>query len=436
MLYAPFPPTFSRAPRSRTVFRAPIRALLVLALLAGWSCTPGPEEGSGPAPRELSIPGEADREWPRLARDGDRITLSWLETETDGRTALRFAPVGPDGVGEPRTVVRSESFFRNWADFPSVVPVADSLLLAHWLVRGPAGGYDYGIRVAGSRDGGRTWSEPRVPHGDDTPTEHGFVTIFPLKAGGRGMVWLDGRDFARVDDPEEARMSLRFREVGADGFPGPEVALDMSTCDCCQTDAALTDRGPVVVYRDREPGEVRDISILRRVDGVWSEPAPVHRDGWVMPACPVNGPGVAARGSLVAVAWFTAAGDRPEVKVAFSRDGGASFGGPVRVDEGDPVGRVDVRLLDSGDAVVSWLERTGEAAEIRIRRVHPGGATAPSRTVASSSGARASGFPRTALTPWGELLLTWTEPSGPRIRLVALDPATLGTPGPPGVAAR
>jgi hypothetical protein len=82
----------------------------------------------------------------------------------------------------------------------------------------------------------------------------------------------------------------------------------------------------VAVYRDRSEGEIRDIRIGAYVDGAWTEGAIVHEDGWETAACPVNGPAVAARGEDVAVAWFTAAGDVPRVKVAFSDDAAESFG--------------------------------------------------------------------------------------------------------------
>ena len=36
----------------------------------------------------------------------------------------------------------------------------------------------------------------------------------------------------------------------------------------------------MIAYRDRSADEVRDISIVRRVGGRWTKPAPVHDDGW------------------------------------------------------------------------------------------------------------------------------------------------------------
>ena len=55
--------------------------------------------------------------------------------------------------------------------------------------------------------------------------------------------------------------------------------LDDDVCTCCQTDMALTSTGPVAVYRDRSPEEVRDIYLARLAPaGSWTEPTPVHED--------------------------------------------------------------------------------------------------------------------------------------------------------------
>jgi hypothetical protein len=205
------------------------------------------------------------------------------------------------------------------------------------------------------------------------------------------------------------------------------AALDPRACDCCQTDAALSAAGPLVVYRDRSEGEVRDIAITRLTGGSWTRPAIVHADDWVIAGCPVNGPAVAAVGRHVAVAWFTAARDTPRVNVAFSKDAGASFGEAFRVDAGDPVGRVDVLVMDDGAAVVTWLERADESADVRTRLIDADGTVRSSTRVASSRAERAAGFPRTVLAGQdGDLILyAWTDPGTPtmvRTASVALRP--------------
>lgn len=365
--------------------------------------------------------------------------MSWLEPDetggADGSYALRMARLRDGEWDPPVTVARSQEFFVNWADFPSVTPIDDGRLAAHWLERGAAGGYDYGVRVAWSGDDGRSWSEPWTPHEDGTPQEHGFVTLFPLGDGGTGLVWLDGRDYeahARADDgatetglvpsPAGPQMALRFRATDVAGEPaGPSMPLDDRVCDCCQTDAARTADGVLVVYRDRSGEEVRDISAVRFDGSGWSEPEAVHRDGWVIGGCPVNGPAVSASGSEVVVAWFTAADDVPRVRVAFSGDGGRSFGPPTEVDEGNPAGRTDVALLDDGSALVSWLERAGggedEEARVLVRRVRSDGSTGPVSEVAASSASRASGFPQLVRTAPDEVIVAWTDVAEDRVRV-------------------
>lgn len=378
---------------------------------------------------ELETPAAPGSGEANLATGPDgRVYLTWLEPEAGvaavpgstrrGALALMFAVREGDAWSAPAVIARGSDFFVNWADFPSLAPLPDGTLAAHWLVR-TGRGAEYDIHLARSSDGGASWSDAVVPHRDGTVSEHGFVSLLPDGAGGIVAFWLDGRKYAEADvdghDPA-GEMTLRATVFGQDGVLGEEVLLDDRACDCCQTAAAMTAEGPIVVYRDRSPDEVRDISIVRRVDGRWTEPRPVHEDGWVIAACPVNGPAVSAKGSQVAVAWFTAALDTPRVRLAISYDAGESFGPPVEVDDGDPAGRVAVELLPDGGALVSWIERTATGAEVRVRKVGADGSPGRAMTIATSSAERASGFPR--MTRSGdEVVFAWTEPGQPsRVR--------------------
>ena len=123
-------------------------------------------------------------------------------------------------------------------------------------------------------------------------------------------------------------------------------------------------------------------------------------------------------GRRVALAWFTAANDSPQVKVAFSADAGATFGAPTRIDGGLPTGRVDVAMLPDGGALVTWIERGGgDTAAVKVRRVGRDGRVGTPMTVAQSSAARASGFPRMAVTG-DNVVFAWTVPGRPsRIRV-------------------
>ena len=393
------------------------RLVSCLASLLGGLCgcdrAPAPTGWLGPV-EILAGPDDPGSRYPHLAATAhDPPVLSWLQSLPEGGFALRHARWRDGAWGPPGTVATGTDWFVNWADFPSVVPVDATTWAAHWLQQRPGSVYAYDVRIAVSRDAGASWSAATTPHDDGTPTEHGFVSLYGWK--GVGALWLDGRHTGGPHDhggDAAGAMTLRAATVGDDGRPtdgGQEV--DARVCDCCQTDVALTDEGPVAVYRDRGEDEVRDIALVRRTGGRWSAPARVHADGWRIAACPVNGPAVDARGRNVVVAWFTAP-DVPRVRVAFSQDGGRTFAPPVEVASGSVAGRVDVVLLDDGRAVVSWMQQSPSGAEIRARPFTRTAAAGAPVLIAGTSVQRSSGFPQMARAGDG-LLFAWTAAGDP-----------------------
>ncbi len=386
-------------------------ALLFVAI----GCGSGPGSDADPyAVRVLETPTSAASLAPNLATGPDgTVILSWIE-RGDIFDYLKYSVFDGTGWGQSRAVTNGDNWFVNWADFPSVVPISETLWAAHWLVRRAAGGYAYDIYAAFSDDAGQTWSEPFNPHTDDTDTEHGFVTMFP-SGDGIGMVWLDGRKFVNeydANDVAASGMTLRAANFSPDRTPREEVLVDDLICDCCQTDVALTSQGPVAVYRDRTPGEIRDIYLVRYVDGEWQAGKPVANDGWNIPGCPVNGPVIQSNGSQLAVAWFSAGNNAPKVQLAWSNDSGNTMSAPVRVADGGLLGHVGASMLPSGDMVVSWLGGAkGGKAELHLRHVSQSGEAGPDKVIAEATGIAPFSVPQLLLTG-DELLLAWTDTSG------------------------
>jgi len=358
------------------------------------------------AVEEMATPAPPGSKMPFVVADDDGMAyVSWTEHRADSSVAIRLAKWNGTTWDSSRTIAADRPFFVNWADFPAITTLGNGDLAAHWLEREGNGTYAYGIRTVRSRDDGRSWSAPVTPHTDGLEAEHGFVSLWADGGRHMGLVWLDGRKSAMKDSTRE--MTVRTAVVREDGTLSKEAVLDARTCDCCQTSTAKGSLGRVIVYRDRSDKDIRDVAIVRELVGGWSPPVLVHADGWYYPGCPVNGPQVAASGKTVVVAWFTAAHDTARVLVATSIDGGATFGAPVRIDEGDPIGRVAVVLDSRALPIVAWLEqRTSDEAEVLVRRV-TGATVSETRSLARTSGARQSGFPRLAVLR-DTLLATWT----------------------------
>ena len=364
--------------------------------------------------RSTESPTDGDSREPEfnVTQDG-RAILSWVEKIGDKRYALRTAALDRNGWSEVRTISEGDNWFVNWADFPSVIALRDNSLAAHWLVKSGSSTYAYDVNISMSKDGGKNWSKPLVPHRDNTQTEHGFVSLIPLTDGRLGAIWLDGRNMKNMKETDEhapatESMTLRYAAIDADGKLSDEAQLDERVCECCQTSAAVTSQGPIAVYRDRSPTEVRDIYIVRQVNGSWTTPQPVFADNWQINGCPVNGPAVAAEGTKVAVAWFSSIAETPRVKIAFSQDAGATFGQPIQVDDGENAGRVDALLLPDGSALVCWLSGNAQGGAIKVRRVRPDGSVGQPAVIAQTDISRSSGFPRMARLG-DQVHFAWTE---------------------------
>lgn len=352
----------------------------------------------------LPSPAGANSSEPQLTVQGDRVILSWLEASGD-RATLRFAERTPSGWSNAQTVASGTHFFVNSFDVPSVRALADGTLAAHWEERlGADEDSDASqVMLSWSKDQGRTWSRPASPHHDGTNTEHGFVSLFQAPGAGLGVLWIDGR--ATNPETESGNMSLRASVYDAAGKQLRETVVAPRVCECCSTSVAETSEGPIVAFRNRSATEVRDIYVSRFAAGRWSAPAIVHADGWMIDACPINGPSVSARGRDVAVAWFMAKNDQGRAFIAFSHDAGRTFGAPVRVDDAGSLGRLGVQLLDNGSAAVMWIEKSSPRTQMRVRIITPAGVRSAPVTVADTEGSR---YPR-MMQDRDELLFSWTD---------------------------
>ena len=374
------------------------------------------------SPQPVPTPAAANSAQPQLSVSSRGVLLSWIERSGDGAT-LKFAERTASGWTPAQTIASGRDWFVNWADVPSALRLPSGAIVAHWLQKSGPDTYAYDVRLSHSTDNGKTWSPSYLPHHDGTKTEHGFASLFPMGEG-FGLVWLDGRNMKGGEGHDghgSGAMSVRYAQFDKAFKQIADTAVDAKVCECCPTAAAVTSEGVVAAYRNRSDEEIRDNYVARLVNGKWTTPQAVFADNWKIAACPVNGPALSANGRTVAMTWFTVKQDQGQAYLAFSTDAGATFGKPIRIDDGGSLGRVDVELLPDGAALATWIEFADQRAQFRARRIERNGTRSTPITVAGIAGNRASGYPRAAIAN-GEVVFAWTESvdgGGLRVRTAA-----------------
>ncbi len=395
---------------------------MLSAAFAATACGPtSPEKTSAPdvkgAPAAWSVktapvesPAGPNSSEPQLAVSNRGVLLSWTEKAGD-KSTLKFAERTASGWSQPMTAASGSGWFVTYADPPTVIRLSDGTLVATWQVTTDEELEAANLNLSYSKDDGKTWARPFLPHHDRTKTQHAFPSFFEVPGTGLGMVWLDGRLGAK--DPENGPMSLQYASFDSSWKQTAEAALDTRVCECCSTSTAVTSDGVVAAFRDRSEKEIRNIAVVRLENGQWTTSTPVHDDNWEVHSCPVNGPAISARGRNAVVAWFTAKDDKGQAYAAFSSDAGRTWGSPITLHDDASLGRVDVELLDDGSAVATWVEYADKRGQFRMRRIEPSGMRGPAMAVAAVEGGSSSGFPRMAHRRRGPAELVRITPHGP-----------------------
>jgi hypothetical protein len=328
--------------------------------------------------------------------------LSWIEPSKTGLLDLRYAVRRGAAWSEPRTVATNRHFFRHPAELPEVMQFSDTMWLAHW-VEVPQESSDAEFIYVSSSSDGVHWSQPLMANQDRKPVEHGLVSMIESGKNEASLFWLE------TPKGEDGPGYLMHTVVNAQGKETKEEPIDTDVCSCCSTAVARTAKGLLVAYRDHTNSDIRDISVTRLENDKWSKPNNVHADNWKLDACPINGPGVAAKDNRVAVVWYTGAQDSPRTQIAFSNDSGSTFANSVVVSTGHSQGFPSVILDENGGAIVSWLEQGKDATRLLVRSVDAAGVLGQVLQVAT--GTKTSlGYPR-LVRAGGASLIAWGSSS-------------------------
>ena len=384
---------------------------IILSFLTIFSCT-----SKDVVVKEIPFLHENSNAQPSLVSGEGSLSLSWISSNEGKKSTLNFSQFKEGKWINTQTMATGSDWFVNWADFPAHA-INENLILSSYLKKSDSGTYTYDVILSLQKLSGEKVKEDFLLHTDGVKAEHGFVSIIPNHNQGFFITWLDGRNTVDKDlDGYHKPMTIRFAEITNKGDIIDESELDSATCDCCQTSIAITNKGPVVVYRDRSDKEVRDIYIARKINGIWEVPTPIHNDGWEINGCPVNGPKVASNSNNLAVSWFTVSNEKPIVNLSFSKSNGASFGTLIKINDDDAIGRVDVAFLNPQEVLVSYIEGDDVGTYLRIKKVSIDGKVSAPITISKIDGGRNSGVPQLEILD-NEAFIVWTVFEGKKNQL-------------------
>ena len=227
-----------------------------------------------------------------------------------------------------------------------------------------------GIRLARSRDGGRTFTPAQTLQATGAPGDRGWAAMALDSRGAAHAIWLDHRGMAAGGEHSghkgehdgvamAQKSALYYASVSASG--ARERSLFPGVCYCCKTAMAIGPDGAIyTAWRHVFEGNFRDIALAVSRDGgaSFSPMTRVNQDGWSINGCPDDGPAMAIGGSgTVHLAWPTVSNDAGVILYATSRDG-RSFSKPLKVPTfGTPkASHPQVAIDGSGQVFVGWDE--------------------------------------------------------------------------------
>ncbi len=371
----------------------------------------------------LAIDGRTNQT-PWLASQGAFVAAAWGASAA-GKADV-FLAVSRDGghtFGEPVRVNGAAGEARVSGEIAprvAVVPRAgasDPEVVVLWNAKDTT----THIKVARSRDGGRTFAAalPLQPPG--TPGDRGWQALAVDARGIAHALWLDHRGMAggaksgehkgEHDGVVMAQRSGLYYATDAGGV-ARERELLKGVCYCCKTALAAGPDGALyAAWRPVFEGNYRDMGFTSSKDGgkTFSPLVRVHQDGWSINGCPDDGPAMAVDASgAVHLVWPTVSGGTEGALLyAISRDG-RSFSTPVRVPTlgGPKPSHPQIAIDGAGRVVIAWDEVRGGVRTAALTRVTTA-KQAPVFEAIRTLDADASMYPVMTAVPNG-MLVAWT----------------------------
>jgi hypothetical protein len=242
----------------------------------------------------------------------------------------------------------------------------------------------------------------------------GFASLAVAPNGDVYAVWLDGRDNTSSSSGTFNVYLARSTDRGVTFHHNVKVAT--LACPCCRPSVAIAADGTVyVAYRHVYNDNERDIAVATSTDHGehFAAPVRVADDRWKLFGCPESGPVTAVQGNKLIVAWYTATGEHPGIRIAASQDGGQTFSKEISVSKGiENANHPYLSMADDGTIALVFSGRRAtkggdwNSLTPYALRIDTKGRVSSTTTVpADASGER---YPTASLSPDGDIYVVWS----------------------------
>lgn len=396
-----------------------------------------------------------------LGASGNRVALVW--TGAKGSTMNVYAAVSEDGGAtfpiQTRVNDRDRDVSAN-VEQPPRVAVTDTEVAVIWPSKRTE---STAIRMARSKDGGRTFGHAITLHDPSLEGARGWASLAAGPDGWLHAVWLDGRNAQRIRPIQpinnDEALQRRMADMAASGgrmdhssmqhsdSPRQDVyaaAIDpnnnvtetqvaTNVCFCCNTAVAAGNSNHVfVAWRHIFRGSIRDIALAVSAEGgrQFGPVTRVSEDKWKIAGCPEDGPALALDASeRMHAVWPTVVGEGQPQKVVFyaSTTDGRTFTPRLRLSASgqDEAAHPQIAAGKSGGVAAVWDEPHGDMRLVIFRTIWSGGRLGIGRSLnASITGS----YPVIVSVADG-FLVAWASGDG---RASAIVMQRVGAEEPPG----
>ncbi|MCI0717418.1 MAG: glycoside hydrolase [Acidobacteria bacterium] len=279
-----------------------------------------------PAPVEPFPTGVAARH-PKLllTASGTLYLLAVTGPHENSQLSLSMSHNGGDSFMRPVKINEDGAIVRSHGENSPSLAFSGATLYALWEQNSPPGGVD--LMVARSLDFGHSFHKPVRAIDKTKSSFNSFSTLAATPDGQVYVVWLDDRE-PKSETPGTFSLYLAKSQDGGKTF-GKNIRVASNVCPCCRPRVEVGSQGEVfVAWRHVFEGNIRDMVVATSRDGgeIFAPPVRVAVDNWQINGCPDSGPALALNSQRLYVAWMTeGSGQRSEVRLSWSDDGGKSF---------------------------------------------------------------------------------------------------------------